>query len=67
MIIPLNCGGRIVINQCVWGPGAFVATGPALGSQGVILEPDTLDQAIEELIRIRDAIASRSQPKEEAA
>jgi hypothetical protein len=67
MIVALKAGGQLILSECAWVPGVYLAAGNMRGSQGVILRPDELDQAIAELSRIRAAIAERHQPKEERA
>lgn len=62
MIIHLEIyPGQIVINECHWTPGVYLAAGNARGSQSVIINPDELGHVIAELERIRAAIAERQQ------
>jgi hypothetical protein len=61
MIIHTTNDAVIVVNDCHWTPGAWLAV-----SAGTVVTPAELDQLIDELTRIRDAIADRT-PKEEAA
>jgi hypothetical protein len=61
VIIRLETGGQLVLSHCHWAPGAYLAAGNMRGSQGVILGVAELDQLVEELTRIRDAIAVRKE------
>lgn len=61
MIIPLASGGQLVLGECHWTPGAYLSAGNQRGSQGVILTPVELGQAIAGLTAIRDAIAERAE------
>lgn len=59
MIIALASGGQLVLGECHWTPGAYLAAGNQRGSQGVIITPAELDQAIAGLTDIRAAITER--------
>jgi hypothetical protein len=65
MIVPLKSGGQLIISECLWVPGAYLACGNMPGSQGIIMKPAELDQAIAELTRIRDAIGERAAAKQQ--
>jgi hypothetical protein len=67
MILELNNGGQIVLNDCHWTPGLYLAAGNMRGSQGVIIAPAEIDQVIAELTRVRASIAEREQQQRSAA
>lgn len=65
----LNCpnGAVVVIADSHWTPGAFLSVNH-YGGASTVLPPDVVDQVIDELTRIRDAIAARNpKPQEQAA
>lgn len=68
MIVPLKTGGQLIISECPWvRTGAvYLAAGDKRSSPGAIIRAGAeLDQAIEELTRIRAAIEERATAKQQ--
>jgi hypothetical protein len=64
MIIRCKSGAQLVIGECLWVPGVYLSVGNVRGSQGAIVDPDAIDEAIAELTRIRALIAKGESAKE---
>lgn len=61
MIVKLNGGGQIILTECHWVPGAYLSASNMRDGQGVIIKPAELDKLVNELTRIRAAIAERAE------
>jgi hypothetical protein len=63
MIIHRPNGATIVVNDCHWTEGAYLAITHA-GGAGTILDLEAIDQVNEELQRIRAAILERREQQQ---
>lgn len=61
MIVHCPNGAVVVVNECPWTDGAYLAVNSSGGGTGVIVGPATLDQVRAELDRIAAAIADRAE------
>jgi hypothetical protein len=62
MIIQCKSGAHVVVGECLWVPGVYLAGGTSW-STGVILDPEALDQLRAELDRVAALIADRQQAR----